>query len=414
MRLVIWLILLFVSAVVSATWLGPNDALVSFHQGGWRLDMSLNLFLLVLLAVVGVLFMGLRAVDSLLSLPTRAREWRELKRERAARQAFQLALTELFAARYARAQRAALQALALQPEVPSLAGDVEFGVAAELLAASSMHRLQDRAGRDASLARVMGSLEGRSAGSSADGARLLAAEWALDDRDADRGSELLASLPPGVARRTHALRLKLQAARQRRRPGEALQTARLLAKHQGFTADAGVVLLRTLASETLDQAFDQQQLEQAWQQLDDRERRDPWVVARAARAATRLGLAPLGARWLRPVWERAASLTPEERAQMALATMDCVPGLASDWLPLMDQLLAQHGREPAIVALVGLVCAERQLWGKARALLTQAAQSDALASVMRRRVLRLLARMARDSGDAAEAAACDQQAAALD
>ena len=75
--------------------------------------------------------------------------------------------------------------------------------------------------------------------SAEEGARLLAAEWALDDRDAPRAIELLNALPLGVARRTHALRLKLQAARLGRLPQEALKTARLLIKHQGFSAVAG-------------------------------------------------------------------------------------------------------------------------------------------------------------------------------
>jgi HemY protein len=46
MRSVIWLILLFVAAVVAASAFGQNDALVSLFYGHWRLDLSLNLFLL--------------------------------------------------------------------------------------------------------------------------------------------------------------------------------------------------------------------------------------------------------------------------------------------------------------------------------------------------------------------------------
>ena len=49
MRGVIWLVLLFTAAVVSASVLGPNDGLVSIYQGAWRVDLSLNLFLLLLL-----------------------------------------------------------------------------------------------------------------------------------------------------------------------------------------------------------------------------------------------------------------------------------------------------------------------------------------------------------------------------
>src|SRR5690606_31849034 len=99
-----------------------------------------------------------------------------------------------------------------------------------------------------------------------EGARLLAAEWALDDRDASRALSLLADLPPGVARRTHALRLKLQATRLGQQPQEALKTARLLAKHQGFSRVAALGLMRSLAFEALDAARDVEQVHRVWLQ----------------------------------------------------------------------------------------------------------------------------------------------------
>ena len=49
MRAIIWFVLLFVIAVVAATTLGTNDGLVSFYWAGTRLDVSLNLFLLLLI-----------------------------------------------------------------------------------------------------------------------------------------------------------------------------------------------------------------------------------------------------------------------------------------------------------------------------------------------------------------------------
>lgn len=411
MRSVIWLVLLFVAAVVAAAALGRNDALVSLYYGEWRLDMSLNLFLLGLAATVFVLFASLQAIQSLLSLPVRAREWRELKRERAAQSALREAQAELFAARYARAQRAAQRALDLQVDVPSLKDDREFTLLAHMLAASGQHHLQDRKGRDERVALAQSRASG---GSASEGVQLLAAEWALDDRDAGRGMALLAELPPGVARRTQALRLKLQAARQRRRPMDALQTARLLAKHQGFSSLAAQSLLRSLAFEALDLAFDESQLRRVWQGLDDADRRDAWVVARAAMRAARLGHVALAQTWLQPSWEQAHKLDAESREQLALALVFCAEGLGSQWLPTVESLLAQHGREPAVVAAAGMTFAQRQLWGKARRLLEQTASAESLSTPVRRLALRTLARIARQEGDELVAGNCDQRAAALD
>ena len=72
MRGVIWLVLLFIAAVVAATTLGRNDGLVSIYFNGWRTDLSLNLFVLLVLAACFVLMAAARSVSSLISLPQRA------------------------------------------------------------------------------------------------------------------------------------------------------------------------------------------------------------------------------------------------------------------------------------------------------------------------------------------------------
>ena len=416
MRSIIWLILLFITAVVAATMLGRNDALVSVFYGDSRLDLSLNLFLLAVLGLVLLLFAGLQAINSLLSLPTRAREWRLLKRERAAGAALREAWAELLAARYARAQRLAQRAIDLQAEVPALEQDVQFTVLALVAAASGLHRLQDRRGRDerveAALHLVRHRLSG--AGSAADGVQLLAAEWALDDRDAERSLGLLADLAPGVARRTQALRLKLQAARQLRKPLEALQTARLLAKHQGFSALAAQSLLRSLAIEALDQSLDEAQLRRAWLVLDNADRADAWVVARAARRAQALGDGALGREWLQTPWASIGRAEPDARAQLALALAECAVGAGADWLQRVEAALSRHGHESALVAAAGAVFAERQLWGKARRLLALTANAGELPAGVRRQALRRLAALARHEGNEQAAVGHEQVAAAID
>jgi HemY protein len=230
MRTVVWVILLFAVAVVAATTFGANDGLVSLYWRGWRLDVSLNLFVVGLLATCLVLMSAFQAIRLLVGLPVRAHAWRVERRRRAAEKALREALAEYFGARYTRAQKAAQRALSIQDNTPELGSDHDLRALAHLLGAASAHRLQDRARRDEQMALLHKA--GRRPGlarATDEGARLLEAEWALDDRDAERTLELLSALPPGVARRTQALRLRLSAARLARQPLEALRTARLLA-----------------------------------------------------------------------------------------------------------------------------------------------------------------------------------------
>jgi len=144
----IWLVLLFAAATVAALTLGDNKALVSFFYGTYRVDLSLNLFLIGALIATFAMMLVIKALDSLITLPTRAKEWRALKRERAAQAALREAMSEHFAGRFNRAHKAAQRALAIQAGTDELAGDRELRVLAHLLAARSLHRVQDRSGRD--------------------------------------------------------------------------------------------------------------------------------------------------------------------------------------------------------------------------------------------------------------------------
>lgn len=414
MRTVIWFVLLFVVAVVAATTLGTNDGLVSVYWAGQRLDLSLNLFLLLLAGTCVLLVTVFNAIHALVGLPRRAREWRVARRDRTAQASLREALAQYFGGRYSRAQKAAQRALTIQADTPELAQDNEFTVLGHLLAAGSAHRLQDRASRDRAIEQALDLARHSAAARSAEeGARLLAAEWALDDRDADRALELLGALPLGVARRTHALRLRLQATRLGRQPQEALKTARLLAKHQGFSKEAAQGLLRSLAFESLDTARDAEQLRRVWAQLDPLDRRDPYVAARAAARAAAYGGHEEARGWLRPFWERLAELSPDERGALALALADATQGLGVEWLPKLEAAAQAYGREAAMSFAVGMALAERQLWGKSRRLLEESAVDDGLPSVARRKAWLTLARIATEEGDAERAARAYESAALL-
>jgi HemY protein len=173
-------------------------------------------------------------------------------------------------------------------------------------------------------------------------------------------------------------------------------------------------LLRSLVSETLEGAHDPQQLRRLWLQFDATDRRDPQVAARAALRAVQLNAAEDARAWLRPHWDRLSELAREDREQLAYALIEARAGIGVDWLPRLEAAAQAFGHESPVVAAVGMVFAERQLWGKARRLLEQAAAAPGLQVRTRRAAWRQLARLARQEGDEAQAVRCEQSAAALD
>jgi HemY protein len=464
MRGIVWLLLLSIVATVAAITLGSNDGLVTLHWGVWRVDLSLNLFVLLVVGACLLVIAAARVFDALVSLPRRAAEWRALQRERAAHQALREAYLEMAAGRYSRADKAAQRVLGLtegareddggrppgrwarpgaaggsrdevvsvdvqglRPEGPApspdrlaqgagpvVPGFAQLRLTACLLSADSLHRLQNRQARDRRLQQALTLAEQAGSRGGTEAARLMAAGWAVEDRDVEEAQRWLGALPPGVARRTQALRLKLQAARLAGRGEEALQTARLLAKHQAFSPVAAQGLLHSLASQMLDSAHDIEQLRRQWQALDAADRRDPLVVDHAVRRAVALG-APQEARaWLRPLWERIDALAREDRERVALSLAEALEGLGADWLAPLEQALAAHPDDSAIAAVVGLALAERGLWGKARGPLELVTRHPEVPPRIRRRAWRELARVARGEGDEARALACEQAAAQVE
>lgn len=412
MRWMIWLLLLFVVAVLAAGTLGANDGLVSIYWSPWRVDLSLNFFLLLLIAVGVVVHFCLGAVYALIGLPERARLWRIERRASAAQGALREALSFLLAGRYSRAHKSARRAVELQAQTEGLDRDSEFGALAHLLAAASLHRLQDRAHRDSELARVEALVARPGASSTvAEAASLLAAEWAVDDRQGEQALERLLAMPAGVARRTHALRLRLQAARLARQPLEAMRAARLLAKHQGLSPAAAEGLLRSLAIEAIEGTRDADQLRRIWQQLDPADRRDPIVTARAATRAALLDAASDARNWLRPHWDDIGTLGERERLAVALAFVEVLEGLPSDWLVLLEKAVTALPNDAAIAYAVGCAMAQRELWGRSRRLLESAAQMPGAEPEIRRRAWQALARMAEYEDDTELAQRCYKAAA---
>jgi HemY protein len=158
-----------------------------------------------------------------------------LRRERAAQAALREALSEYFGARYGRAHKAAQRALAISTTRGTCRTTMSSArwPACWPPAACTACRTAGAATKQ-----LHRGAEGRAArhqpvvdAAPAAGGRMGPGR----PRCTPRAGALLAALPPGVARRTQALRLKLQAARMARQPLDALHTARLLAKHQAFS-----------------------------------------------------------------------------------------------------------------------------------------------------------------------------------
>jgi HemY protein len=447
MRAVVWLVVLFAAATALALFMGGNDAVVTLFWSPWRIDVSLNVFILGLIVLGVALYVLLRGLDALLSLPERARLWRAQRRDLQANTLLQEAVFEVVAGRYSRAQKAAASAVLTLRSGDTPTAQKLLEPLAWLVKAESAHRLQDRTGRDEAVAEARAAAQRQRQRAFDEAADLRAAAWSLDDRQAEDTLRRLDALPPGVARRTVALRLRLKAARLAGEPAQALHTARLLNKHHGFgvrpgpsatasDSSGGTALLRRLAQDHLSQARDAPQLARLWQGLEPAERRDPHVAAHAAQRWVALGDPSAARTCLLGLWPQV--LGPQAApASRAMATdesgLDAVQarqaflralvgareGLEPHWLARLESAAQAHPREASPAWAAGMAFHAAGLWGKARQMLQQAlrpvpsAAGGALTASEAALAWLALGEMAQRDGDSASALAAYQQAAAL-
>ena len=424
MRAALWLMGLFAAAVALALFTGDNDGTVTIFWPPHRVDLSVNLVLLLLVGLFVLLHLALRALTAALELPRQARRWRAQQRERATHTALLDAMTQYAAGRFLRARKAAEGALAREQALVE-AGDAPphataLRTLAHVTAAESAHALQDHATRDTHLDQALKTAaRPGTAAELREGVLLRAARWSLNDRDPAGALARLEELPTGAQRRTAALRIKLKAARQHGRIADAMDTARLLAKHRAFSPEAARSLVRSLSAELIGQAHDPDQLQAVWDTLDPAERRTPELALRAAQRLLALGGDHAVARqWLHPVWDEMLAL-PEsfssaQRVRLArvLEAGMLATGEASDqeWLARIESAAQANPRDPTLQYLAGMACLHRGLWGRAQMLLAQAARSlqdDGL----RRHAWRALAQLAEQRGDEPAAAQAWKRAA---
>ena len=430
MKTAIGLVALVAVAVGAALLVGSNQASVTFFWSPYRMDVSLNLFLLVLALVFVALHLAWRGLGGLFDLPREARRWRMRQQERAMHGSMLLAQSQWMAGRFLRARALALAAIEHERILSRLQTDEDPGPAhapevrhlAHLVVAECAHALQDRSVRDqhAQLALQVASqmTKGSATASAAlDAVHLNAARWSLIDREPTNAMLWLAKLPLGSVRRTVALRLRLKAARLSQDHRVALETARLLAKHGAFAAEPARSLVRGLLQSVLSDCHDQGQLVKVWQGLDVSEQTMPEVAVHAAqRLLVVQGEPGLALAWIQPVWRDWVQSPQPWPVSLSAAVVDVIEqslqrqAPSAQWLTWVEQARLAMPRHRELQYLAGMVCMQHALWGKAQQMLSPVAGQLA-SPALQRKAFAALAALAEQRDEPAVAQAMWKQSA---
>jgi HemY protein len=381
MRGLIWFVLLFVAAAALAI-IGVFDGgQVLLVMPPYRVDVSLNLFVVALVIGFIVIYAVMRAVRNIWKMPQRVAAYRARSRLAKANGALRDAIGHLYAGRFSKAEKSARDSLSV---------DANAG-AAGLIGAKAAHEMHEYARRDEWLARVTGQdwLD----------ARLMAtADMRADGRDADGALAALTEMQAQGGRRLHAQQIALRAQQQLKNWGEVLKLVKTLEKREALHP-AVAVRLRQVAAENLlrDRRHNPDALLEFWQSLSPTERQSP----RLADLAAELLIALDRRNDARKIVEEA--LAQNWDARLLRRYPDCA--VVGEALPLIQRAEAWHKErteDADLLFALGRLCLHQQLWGKAQAFL-EAALKLADNEPLKIRTHRALARLHEQLGDSDKA-----------
>ena len=346
MRFALWSVILAALAVAIALLAKDSTGYVVIVAAPYRIELSLNLLIFLVLAGYLAFYTLARLVTTLAAIPARVRAYRAERLSSRLRHALNDALLAFFQGRYASAEKSA---------VAALAGDETKGVAA-IIAARSAHELGRFNEREQFLDQAKGSAP------DVDTARLTTlADLLVSQERYDEALAVLNDLSARDARNLRLLRLKLQAEQAVRNWDEVLTTVGALAKLGGLgPAEAASTRRAAHLGNLSRKAQDAGALAAYWKQLPVEMRVDAAVAATAARFQLALG----GTAEAQAILEQALE---REWSPSLVALYGEAAG--ADALPQIERAekwLRGHARDPALLLALGKLCMRQALWGKAQ------------------------------------------------
>ncbi|HLA33278.1 MAG TPA: heme biosynthesis HemY N-terminal domain-containing protein [Rhodocyclaceae bacterium] len=365
MRAIFWLLTLAALAVGLALAARYNEGYVLVVMPPWRIEVSLNLFLLSTALGYIVVYMLSRTVSHMVGLPRKVAEFRQRRRRQLAETALHDAWRLIQEGRYGQALKCAEKAWPdhSTPGLAALAG---------WRAAHALHDAQHAA-----------PWETRVREADASGLRaarlMMETEIALDERRFEDAGAALRQLAQQGGRHIAALRLSLRAEQGMKNWREVARLARQLEKYQALSHEQANPIRRHAIREALrENAGDLPELLNYWRSLAQSDRTDPLLALEVTRALTasgqfreaqRITEEALGKNWDTALVLAYAECGGNEDGNFGNYVGSQAAGNVVGRIAHGEKWLAQHPRDGALLFTLGRLCGQQKLWGKARSYL---------------------------------------------
>ncbi|WP_332854198.1 heme biosynthesis protein HemY [Duganella sp. S19_KUP01_CR8] len=372
MRLFLWIVALMAAAIGIAVTARFNPGNVVLFYPPHRIDLSLNFFVVLEVALFAFLYFVIRAFRATVSMPGKVAAYRQRKRERDGNKGLREALKALFEGRFGHAEKAAMRA----SELPENAG------VAALIGARAAHRMRQGPRRDNWLAKLTDDNAMKTA-------RLMTmTELLVDDHQPEQALAAVRELNASGTRHIHALQWSLKAQQQAKNWPEVLRLVRSLDKHRALHP-ALSSRLRELAYDDMlsDSSHDAESLQRVWSTVPGADRIKPYVACRAATALNARGLHDEA----RLVAEESLAADWDDRVVRAYREAAAPAGSAALLMQIehCENWIHTRPTDAELALTLGSLCLKQKLWGKAQRYLEQALSDAADPRMVRESHLKL-------------------------
>ena len=346
MRALFAFLLLAVLAVLAALLFKHNAGYALFVAPPYRVELSLNAFIIFMLAAFTLVYLLLRLSARIARLPQEVRDARRRRNVERARAKQDAAVVALLEGRYGKARQFADEALA----IPHSSG---------LSALVGARAAIDTREFDAALT-YLGRPDAR-VGSLAVPRLMLTAETALERGQPGEALTQLGELKREAGLHTAALRLELRALTAAGRQAEIPPLVEQLIKRRVYDAEQGDLVRAGAHAEALSALRqDATGLRAYWKRLSDADKQKPKVARAGATSFLMLG----GDREAAEIIVRC--LDREWDSELATLYAQCRTPEPTRQLETAERWLLQHSQDATLLYALGKLCEHEKLWGKAQ------------------------------------------------
>jgi len=348
MRLISWLAILAITAVIAAWLFANNHGHVTMYWRTYRIDLSMNLFMILGFVGFFIIFNFFKIISLFIELPIRAKHYRQQQLELRSLEELQNSMEHLFAGRYVKSLKSAQVAMGFKGT-----SQVSY-----MLAAQASHQMKQYEDRDRWLERIEDERFQTTK-------LILNAQMLIDERQAFKALKNLSQIQKSGARQFLVQSLAMRSHQILQQWPQMLKVANSLMKKKYLPPALGKARIHEALTQWIKSGrISQDELSKQWHEFDPEFQKNPQWLKLFAQGFLMIGNSEMAKKMLDQMLDQGAnedllSMYP----QCATHPLANTPSLSL--IQKVEQWIQKDPAHPALHLALGQLCRHDKLWGKA-------------------------------------------------